>query len=323
MAMHVMRTRKPSSHGRHGFTLIELLVVIAIIALLIGILLPTLGMVRRTARATTSLSNLRQWGIGYLSYTADDRLNHLAWDGYDSLSQHIEANPANPRVWQVDYWWGNAIPPYVGQEPFRRLGRVPLPPRKNIFVDPSSEEPTAPYHSLGGYQPGYGYEISGTFGMAPDGGPLHYFFSYVPNSGLNRLADGNSQADSAPPGAVRENEISSPSATVLMVEKRTTRAELNRTGLFAENNTPANQVGSDPYWDRSLGRSKADWQRFTTRHMGGGHLLFVDGHGERVSYADVITDNQGNLSTARIPGEEVHRMNRPDRIWSPRVAAQP
>jgi len=55
-----------------GFTLVELLVVISIIALLLSILMPSLGKARKIAKATVCMSNLKQWGLAFGIYTQDN-----------------------------------------------------------------------------------------------------------------------------------------------------------------------------------------------------------------------------------------------------------
>ena len=57
-----------SRHSRRAFTLVELLVVIGIIAILVGILLPTLGKARKAARTATCLTTVRQLGMAFTMY---------------------------------------------------------------------------------------------------------------------------------------------------------------------------------------------------------------------------------------------------------------
>lgn len=73
--------RRISTRGffARGFTLIELLVVIAIIALLIGLLLPSVGRARKSGWLVKSLANVRGIGTANFTYQSD-------WKGFSAFA---------------------------------------------------------------------------------------------------------------------------------------------------------------------------------------------------------------------------------------------
>lgn len=77
-------------HIRFAFTLVELLVVIGIIAVLVAIILPAMGNVRRQARVTQCASKLQNIGKACLSHASSR-------DGYLPLIGRVVANPGTNR----------------------------------------------------------------------------------------------------------------------------------------------------------------------------------------------------------------------------------
>lgn len=63
----------PSRRGQSGFGLVELLVTIVIIAVLLGLLLPSLSRAREAANQTKCLSNLRQLALAFTAYLNDNK----------------------------------------------------------------------------------------------------------------------------------------------------------------------------------------------------------------------------------------------------------
>lgn len=83
---------RASISPKRAFTLIDLLVSIAIIAILLGIMLPSLTKARHAAQQVVCSSNARQHGLGLMMY-ADDYTNHLPPTKFNQASELV-----GPRV---------------------------------------------------------------------------------------------------------------------------------------------------------------------------------------------------------------------------------
>lgn len=70
---HGLCSPRPSVPGRRAFSLIDVLVSMAVIALLIALLLPSLGPVKESARQVVCRSGIRQIGLGIAMYADDHR----------------------------------------------------------------------------------------------------------------------------------------------------------------------------------------------------------------------------------------------------------
>lgn len=302
-----------------GFTLVELLVVVAIIGLLAGLLVPALGAVRSRARASVSQNNLRQWGAGYVNY-ASSRKGLTPWEGEKA------ANTMMINLRDRVRFWGNVVPPLLDQGAYAELstpnGEVPTPPEaRNIFVDPSAESP--------GGEEGYA-ESRFTGWLIPGSTRQRFFFTYVPNSNLNntlttqldqRIANDPSDprhqtnksrntSTNVPVNpewidarCIRLSMVPKAAQTPLLMEMRSVYRELDIEGYAI--------TKPHPFRNELLNRHRGDWQRFSARHRGGGHLLMADGHVEWESNGYVCTP-VGSSAPAK-SGE----FNKERVIWDP------
>ncbi len=129
---------------KRGFTLIELLVVIAIIAVLLGILLPSLAKVRKQAKMVACQALLKQWGTIWSMFCDDNNgkfsIGQAAWTRgqwivdlrslYHTKTDILDCPMATKRLTSGDVWGG----------PVNTYG-MPVNPTDDVYSD-GGEEPS-------------------------------------------------------------------------------------------------------------------------------------------------------------------------------------
>jgi prepilin-type processing-associated H-X9-DG protein/prepilin-type N-terminal cleavage/methylation domain-containing protein len=304
-----MLNSSASSRARHvwrAFTLIELLVVIGIIAVLIGILLPTLSQARRAARATVCLSNMRQMGNGWVMYLSDSK-GHLPYDiWHQQPISSWSTNEWNSFIWR-GFWFGmlndykisssqllcpEAIEPVPGSiNPIAGggtafnswSGRWQTATPVGIMIDTTKINPTTD-SSKGGYRVGsYGFNGNLHFGKGADGvyGPptipadtdgVRYPKTAPSSSGSSRAWFG---------GNIAQVKPSSDVPVFFDAVWIDCQGMVNGTPT-APPNPPPNLFGASS----PAGSTDNHWRFLIARHGRAINVCFADGHAAKVSLED-------------------------------------
>jgi len=273
--------------------LIELLVVIAVVALLVAMILPTLGRARKFAGRVPCMANMHTMGTAYAAYTNDFK-GILPWDGY------AEGDRPERSVgpWVDSMQWFNVAPVYSGYPAYCEqqdsdaagVTRLPRDGERGMFICPVGDPAVAAGGTgdlvTDGYFMLWGTDVTGTVSDR-----RKTYWSY----GYNTQLDGGIE-DRHLVGervCVAIQNIKQPSVTVSVIEKI----------IRPDEYTP-------PFLS-DVGQGQVSWREFTTRHENGGFLLMLDNHVQFFLRKDV----------AFPPGAPLN-YNQPGKVvWSPTGAS--
>lgn len=248
-----------------GFTLVELLVVIAIIALLMGILLPTLGRARKLGYRIVCMSNVRRLGVSMMLYLGENNDNFPP-DRIRDNSQSVSVGPyirKKPRwIWYLNEGMGYVINPYKydSQEAFSAA----LEMDNDYFLCPSLKNYEYVRNIRNGAY-GYNYQYLSSTRIGPSGSYANY-----PNKSLR---------------------IKSPVSTVVFCDSRGAGIPHGEHAYLVDPPKMAVSKGAKCFSPKSPGITPIGganrYSPVDARHLGKANTVFLDGHSEALTYEEL------------------------------------
>ncbi|MBU0719012.1 MAG: prepilin-type N-terminal cleavage/methylation domain-containing protein [Planctomycetes bacterium] len=237
-----------------GFTLLELLVVVSIISLMMAMLTPSLRTAREHAKQVLCASRLRQWGVTFNCYAAE---NEGMWPHCDGLDRgprpldHPRLSPEDLADW---HGWVDLLPPMIGMQAWRDYPRFKRP-NERTFYQCAAAQP---------------FDGEGVYSYRPD---RDGYFSYAMNSCLELDKNAWPPPDGVgypAPSFLDTAKIVTPERVIVLFDQL----------LDPRHGFDGNQVY------RAAGQHCGSYPKsFSARHRKngselGGNVLYADGHAE-------------------------------------------
>jgi prepilin-type N-terminal cleavage/methylation domain-containing protein/prepilin-type processing-associated H-X9-DG protein len=283
-----------------AFTLIELLVVIAVIALLLGILLPSLAGAREAGRSVICQNNQRQIYSAVFAYSTDNKEYHHAKRlNYGARFLRINTNgpyePTNLRLvrpWLNDFtsdggpadlaYWGNLYDLYfdISIDPTWYTARMPWLSQESppflgwkMWRCPSAKR-MDPYPDGTNFSPDHYYQCYGFNGVERNfstGKPVRLWWRREFNASFNRII-------STP---TRVSDIHSPASMIIFQDAFEHMLDANGDTLNDLSQYNPDVRDGDPRFK--------DWNREYFRHNTGCNTTWGDGHVRSIGKAEQNT----------------------------------
>jgi len=243
---------------RPAFTLVEMLIVISIIGLLAALLFPVFARVRESARTTSCSSNLRQLGLAFTQYTQD-------YGGrYPGSGDAFQAGTTGACFASTCNGWQKGAGHWVSGAPGTFLADTasPFAPIKTSGVINHADVEDGALFSY--------VKSASTFYCPSDPYGSDKKLSYSMNCALTLLS---------------QTRIRTPADIVLLVDEQGPNDGYFWAVNAHKDGPPISNIsGVSPPAGTST-------DQLTTRHNGGGNLLFVDGHVKFFQFNEFPLDN--------------------------------